>query len=132
MSKTTTESKPLAQQYYEAIEALKSEGMSNADAIRAVAERRGKSVGTIRGSLYRYTSEHLSGDGAAPRRRSGRSVEDHLSRARESLEAALAVIDQEVSAAKTAVEAAQARYEQLTESVSERKTEIKQKLAVLS
>src|SRR5205807_361799 len=99
--------------------------------IRAVAEQRGKPVGTIRGSLYRYTSEHVNGNGAAPRRR-GRSVEDHLARAKESLQAALDVIDQEVSVAKTAVETAQARYEQLTESVSERKTEIESKLAALS
>jgi hypothetical protein len=132
MSQTDTDTRPVGQQYYEAIEALKAEGMSNADAIRAVAEQRGKPVNTIRGSLHQYKSRHLNGNGAAPRRRSGRSVEDHLSRARESLQAAMAVIDQEVTAAKTAAEAAQARYEQISESVAERKADIEQKLAALS
>lgn len=128
---STTTVKPLSEQYYEAVEALKSEGMSNADAIRAVAEQYGKPVNTIRGSLHQYKAKHMNGNGAAPRRR-GRSVEDHLDRARESLQAALVVIDNEVTSAKTALDDAQVRYEQITESVAERKADIEQKLAALS
>jgi len=129
MSNTTT--KPLSEQYYEAVEALKSKGMSNADAIRAVAEQYGKPVNTIRGSLHQYKARYLSGNGSVPRRR-GRSVEDHLGRARESLQAALKVIDEGVAATKTALDAAQARYEQITNSVAERKADIERKLAALS
>lgn len=128
---TSTVTKPLSEQYYEAVEALKSKGMSNADAIRAVAEQHGKPVNTIRGSLHQYKARHLNGNGSVPRRR-GRSVEDHLGRARESLQAALTVIDNEVAAAKIALDAAQARYEQITNSVAERKADIEQKLAALS
>lgn len=132
MSKTAvvTGSKPLAQQYHEEVEALSAEGMSNADAIRKVAEIHGKPANTIRGSLYRY-KVNASSNGAAPRRR-GHSVEDHLVRARQSLEAALTAVDQEVETAEQALEAAQARYEQVVASVAERKSEIEQKLVALS
>lgn len=130
MSKTASESKPLAQRYNEEVETLTSEGMSNADAIRQVAETHGKPANTIRGSIYRYKAQQ-SGNGATPRRR-GHSVEDHLVRARQSLEAALTAVDEEVTTAKDALESAQARYEQVAASVAERKSEIESKLDALS
>jgi hypothetical protein len=131
----TTDTKPLGRVYYEEVEAMKSEGTSNADAIRTVAEKHGKKENAIRGSLHQYKTRHLNGNGASAPGRSRRAplgVEDHLANARQSLQTALEVIDQEVAAAKAALDTAQAHYDEITTSVSERKADIEQKLKVLS
>ncbi len=130
----TTQTKTRAQTYHEAVEALKAEGMSNADAVRAVAEQHGKSVGAVHGSLYQYKTQHVNGNGTAPRRsrRAAPSVEDHVARARQSLQEALGLIDHEVAEAKDALDAAQTHYDQLTASAEARKGDIEQRIAALS
>jgi uncharacterized protein YoaH (UPF0181 family) len=130
----TTQTKTQAQTYHEEVETLKTEGMSNAEAVRTVAEKHGKSVGAVRGSLYQYRTNHQNGNGSAPRRgrRATLGVEDHLERARQSLHDALGLIDREVAEAQATVEAAQARYEELTASAETRKGDIEQRLAALS
>jgi transposase len=126
-----TQTKTRAQTYHEEVEALKADGMSNADAVRAVAEKHGKSISAVRGSLYQYRTQHANG-GSIPRRGRRRSVEDHMASARQSLEQARDLIDQEVAEAKAALDAAQARYDQLTTSAAERKADIEQRIAALS
>ncbi len=131
--------KPLGQQYYEEVEALKADGVSNADAVRQVAEKYGKKEGAIRGGMFQYRRAHVDddGDGARPRRRVRQpaatpSVDDYLANARKALEDALALIDREVDEAKAALDAAQARYDQAVASVRDKKAEVEQKLKALT
>jgi predicted nucleic acid-binding Zn-ribbon protein len=127
--------KPMGQTYYEEVEALKTQGSSNADAIREVAKKYGKNENAIRGGIHQYKSRHLNGSAPAARRgrrASSVSVEDYVANARKALEDALALIDSEVSNAKAALGAAQARYEEAQASVKDRKADIEKKLAALS
>jgi uncharacterized protein YoaH (UPF0181 family) len=129
-----TESKTLGQQYYKEVEALKAEGVSNAEAIRQVAANHGKKENAVRGGLHQYKSKlNGGGDPATPRR--GRvakaSVDDLLESARQSLESAVALIDQEVAEAKAALDAAQARYDEVVSSVKDRKADVEKKLKAL-
>jgi len=130
-----TQTKTRAQTYHEEVAALKTEGMSNAEAVRTVAEKHGKSVGAVRGSLYQYRTNHQNGNGSSAPRRSRRaalSVEDHVASARLSLEQARDLIDHEVAQAKDTLEAAQTRYDELAASAAERKADIEQRIAALS
>ncbi len=128
------EDKSLSQQYYEDVEALKASGTSNADAIRQVAEKYGRKENAVRGGIHQYKTRHLDGNGSSParRRRASVSVEDHLAQARQSLEQALALVDREVEEAKSALDAAQARFDEVSASVKDRKADIEKKLKALS
>lgn len=130
----TDDNKPLGKQYYEAVEALKADGMSNADAIRKVAADMGKAENAVRGGLHQYRARHQDGAGAPGRgrRRPTASVDDHLADARRSLEQALRLIDGEVDRARAELDAAQARYDETTASVAGRKADIERKLAALT
>ena len=131
------DSKSEAQAVYEDVEALKSKGMSNADAVRKVAEERGKTVNAVRANVH----QHRKKAGIAPPsgRRSPRgrkpaavTVQGAVQQATDVLQQALSGIDSEVQAAKSELDAAQARYDQLVESVAERKAELERKIAALS
>jgi uncharacterized protein YoaH (UPF0181 family) len=131
--------KSMSQTYYEDVEALKATGVSNADAIRQVAEKYGKNANAVRGGIHQYKTNHLNGGSATTTptrrrspRRSTQTVDDYLANARQALEAARDLIDQEVNQAKAALEAAQARYDQAVASVKDRKADIEKKLKVLS
>lgn len=131
----STDGKTLGQQYYEEVEALKAEGVSNADAIRQVAAKHDKKENAVRGGLHQYRSKRDGGMSSAPRR--GRSaaplsVDDLLANARQSLEQAAALIDEEVSEAKAALDAAQTRYDEVVSAVKERKADIDKKLKALA
>jgi hypothetical protein len=128
--------KPLNQLYYEEVEALKSQGISNADAVREVAKKFDKNENAVRGGIHQYKSHHVN-DGAPTatrrtRRTASLSVDDYLANARQALEAALALIDQEVSDAKSALDAAQARYDEVVSAVAERKADVEKKLKALA
>jgi uncharacterized protein YoaH (UPF0181 family) len=129
-----TPPKPLSQQYYERVEKLKAEGLSNADAVRQVAQEQGKKENAVRGGINQYKRIHLDGGGSTPRRsrRGGKSVDDHLASARESLETALDLVDKEVGDAKAALDSAQARYDEVVASVKDRKADIQKKLKALA
>lgn len=128
--------KTLGQQYYEEVEQLKSQGMSNADAIREVAKKFKANENAIRGGIHQYRSRHVDGGAASTSRRGRRaatpSVDDYLADARKALEAARNLIDSEVEQAKAELEAAQKRYDDLVASVKERKDDIEKRLAALS
>jgi uncharacterized protein YoaH (UPF0181 family) len=129
-----TENKTLGQQYYEEVEALKAQGVSNAEAIRQVAAQHDKKENAVRGGLHQYKSKRNGGDPAAPRRsRAAKaSVDDLLESARQSLESAVALIDQQVADAKAALDAAQAHYDEVVSSVKERKADVEKKLKALA
>ena len=128
-----TQTKTRAQTYHEEVEALKADGVSNAEAVRRVAEKHGKSVSAVRGSLYQYRTQHTDGGSSIARRsRRPRSVEDHMASARQSLEQARDLIDQEIAKAKAALDSAQSRYDELTASAAERKADIERRIAALS
>jgi len=127
-----------AQIDYERIEALKVDGLSNADAIRKVAEERGKTVNAVRANQHQYRKK-LGGSGAGTPRRGSRTttppllnVDDVVAQARGLLEHALAAIDGEVEAAKAELDAVQVRYDELVESVKERKDELEKKIKALA
>jgi uncharacterized protein YoaH (UPF0181 family) len=125
--------KPLSQQYYEEVEALKAEGVSNAEAIRQVAATHGKKENAVRGGINQYKRIHLGASGSSPRsRRKAKTIDDHVASAKESLEAAMELIDDEVSQAKAQLETAQARYDEIVASVQDRKEDIEKKLAALA
>lgn len=129
-----TPPKPLSQQYYEQVEKLKAEGVSNADAVRQVAKEHGKKENAVRGGINQYKRIHVDGGNSSPRRsrRGGKTVDDHLANARQSLETALGLIDKEVEDAKTALDTAQARYDDVVASVKDRKADIRKKLQALA
>lgn len=127
--------KPLGQQYYEEVESLKSQGMSNAEAIREVAKRRDMKENAIRGGIHQYRSRHLDGGATSTRRgrrAAPRSVDDYLADAKRALETARDLIDQEVDQAKAELDAAQKRYDDLVASTKDRKEDIDRRLAALS
>lgn len=129
------DNKTLAQQYYEAVEQLKAGGMSNADAIRKVADDFGKEVNAVRGGIHQYKTKLSGGvptNSGRGRRKAATSVDDYLTSARTNLEQALKLIDQEVADAKQALDTAQARYDEAVASVKERKADIEKKIAALS
>lgn len=132
----STGEKTLSQTYYEEIEALKADGMKNADAIRATADKHGKTENAVRGSYYQYTKKLDDGDGtAAPRSRRKAntvSVDDLLANAKASLEQALSMVDNEVEQAKSALDAAQARYDEVVAGVKDKKADIEKKLKALA
>ncbi len=128
--------KPLGQQYPEAVEALKAEGMRNAEDVREVAARVGKQENAVRGGIHQWRSRH--GEGQAPvtrstreRRMATRSVEVLLANARKSLEDALALVESEVDDAKAAVEHAQAHYDRVVAGVKDKRADLEQKLRAL-
>jgi uncharacterized protein YoaH (UPF0181 family) len=131
------DSKPLNQTYYEEVEALKSQGVSNADAVKAVAEKMGKKENAVRGGIFQYRKTHLNGDGPTTttrrtRRQASLSVDDYVANARQALEAARDLIDREVDEAKAALDAAQAHYDEVQASVKDRKADIEKKLKALA
>jgi hypothetical protein len=130
-----TDSKTLGQQYYEEVEALKAQGVPNAEAIRQVAAQHDKKENAVRGGLHQYKSK-LNGGGepGTPRRsRTAKaSVDDLLASARQSLESAVALIDHEVADAKAALDAAQAHYDEVVSAVKDRKADVEKKLKALA
>jgi predicted nucleic acid-binding Zn-ribbon protein len=131
-----TNGKPLGQAYYEEVEALKSEGLSNADAIREVAKKYSKKENAIRGGIHQYRMRHLEGSAKTTSRPRGRrsviTVNDAVAEARNLLEQALSTIDDEVARAKQELEAAEERYEAIASSAEQRKQELEKKIKALS
>lgn len=126
-----------AQIVYERIEQLKAEGVSLADAVRQVAEERGKKEGAVRTNYYRYAKNVTGGGGARkPRsRRGGRmtvTVDGAVDEAKAVLQKAIDSIDSEVEDAKRELAAAQTRYDELVASVKERKADLEKRIKALS
>lgn len=129
------ENKSVAQAVYEQVEEMKSGGMSNADAVRQVAEQQGKSINAVRANIHQHRQR--AGIASTGRRGRGRkpqevTVESALGQAKALLQQALDGIDREVDTAKADLDAAQARYDELVESIAERKQDLENKIKALS
>lgn len=124
------DTKTLGQTYYEEVEALKQDGLTNADAVRAVAKKRGKEENAIRGGIHQYRRTHIDGGSTTNRirRRAKVTADDFVANARQALEDALRLIDRDVDDAKAALDEAQANYDKAVASVAERKNDIEKKL----
>lgn len=118
-----------ARQVYEKIEALVASGVKKADAFRHVADELGQPFNSIRGAYYTH-SRSLGGTPASSRKRE-RTPADPIEAATSVLTRALEQIDEEVEAAKTRAEEAQAAYKQLRDGADERKALIKAKVEAL-
>jgi transposase-like protein len=128
--------KTKSQIYYEEVEALKTGGATNADAIREVAKKHSANENAVRGGIHQFKSRHLNGGSAATtsrrtRRATPTTVDDYLATARAALEAARDLIDQDVAQAKARLDAAQQRYDEAVASVKERKADIEKRLKAL-
>lgn len=131
-----SEVKPLGQQYHEAVEALKSQGMKNSDAIREVAARFDKQPNAIRVGIHQWRSRHgLAGPaqarGTRARQAAQHTVDSLVADARRALEDAMSLIDRDVSEAKTALDHAQSHYDTVLAGVAEKKRDIEEKLHAL-
>lgn len=132
-SKDKTES----QAVYERIEQLKADGVSLAEAVRQVAQERGKKEGAVRGNYYSHAKKLTGGSsGSRPRsRRSTRAaitVDGAVNEAKAVLQKAIDNIDSEVEDAKKELAAVQARYDELVASVKERKASLEKRIKALS
>lgn len=129
-----------AQIVYERIEELIAGGLSNAEAIRRVAEERGKKENAVRANQHQHRQKLQAGGAPSRATRRGRpgakpqelTVEGALAQARAVLEKALAGIDGEVDAAKAELDSAQARYDELVAGVKARKAELERKIKALA
>lgn len=126
-----------AQIVYERIEELVAGGMSNADAIRAVADERGKQVNAVRANQHQYRKK-LEGGAAPSGRGRGRSAKraaptasDAVAEARAALERGLAGLDGQVEKAKKALDAAQRAYDEAVAKVKQERAELEAKIKVL-
>jgi hypothetical protein len=130
------ENKTEAQIVYERIEELKAGGSNLADAVKTVAKERGKKAGAVRANYYNHAKKLTGGGGSKPRsRRSTRAaitVDGAVDEAKAVLQKAIDNIDGEVQDAKTELDAAQARYDELMASVKERKASLEKRIEALS
>ncbi|MGK2939684.1 MAG: hypothetical protein ACSLFR_18085 [Solirubrobacteraceae bacterium] len=128
-----------AQVVYERIEELTAGGMSNADAIRAVAKERGKKENAVRANQHQYRQKLEGGAAPSPRGR-GRSARkpaaptasDAIADARAALERGLAEFDQRVAEAKRELDKAQHKYDRAVAEVKEEKAELESKIKALA
>ena len=119
-----------AQQVYEKVEALVASGTKKADAFRQTADELGQPFNSIRGAYYTHTRT-LGGTPARPRKREATPT-DPIEQATSVLNRALEVIDENVAAAKTRAEDAEAEYKELRDSAATRKATIKAKIEALN
>jgi vacuolar-type H+-ATPase subunit I/STV1 len=130
--------KSKGQTYYEEVEELKTKGVANADAVRQVAEKHGASENAVRGGIFQYRKAHVNGGSSGPTttvrrlREKVATVDDLVANARQALQAALELIDKEESDVKAALDAAQARYDEVVASAADRKADMQKKLDALS
>lgn len=123
-----------AQQTYERVEALKAEGVSQADALKTLAEEYGQSPDSVRGAYYtgrRQVTGEVSSQG---RKRVPKETTAELAieSAVNALRSAIDSIEVEVAAAKNRAEQATLLYEGLKASAGERIAAIEAKITALT
>lgn len=119
-----------AQETYEAIEAKIASGAKKADAFRELAEETGRPVKSLQGSYYQHHKK-LGGSTRKARKRET-TPQDAVESAQALLEEAVDQIDAEIETAKERADEAQAEYEAMQASASERKQAITAKIEALS
>jgi uncharacterized protein YoaH (UPF0181 family) len=122
-----------AQQTYERVEALKADGISQADALKQLAEEFGQSADSVRGAYYtgrRQATGQVSSQG---RKRVPKETTAELAieSATAALEQAIDSIEVELATAKNRAEQATHLYEGLKVTSAQRIAAIKAKIAAL-
>lgn len=123
-----------AQQTYERAEAMKAEGTSQADALKALAEEFGQSQDSVRGAYYtgrRQATGQVSSQG---RKRAPKETTAELAveAAVNAMQQAIESIRGEVATAQQRAEEATHLYEGLKASAGERIAAIQTKIAALT
>lgn len=118
-----------AQQVYERIEALVTDGTKKADAFRQVAGETGTPVKSLQGAYYQHTRK---GTGTS-RSRTPRetTADDAVASATHALEKAIEAIDREVETAHERADEATREYDALKTSAKTRKQAITAKIEAL-
>jgi len=118
-----------AQEVYERVEVLVASGVRKADAFRQAADEFGQPFNSMRGAYYAHTKS-LGQSSPRPRKRET-ATQDPIEQAKDVLNRAIEVIDEQVATAKTRIDEAKAEYEQLRDSAADRKATIAAKLEAL-
>lgn len=127
-----------AQEVYEQIEAMVASGeVKKADAFKTLAEQYGQPVDSLRGAYYQHKRVLDNGgtapaSGGTPRtRRRETTSETAVESAITTLRRAIDNIDAEIEVAKERAREAQAEYDAMQASASERKAAIEGKITLL-
>lgn len=118
-----------AQDIYERVEAVASEGHSKKEAHEIVAKEFGMQPSSVRGAVYQ--ARKANGQ-TGPRRVRETTTEGAVASAISTLESAREAIDEEVAAAKERAEEATREFKALKDSAGDRKAEIATKIEALS
>ena len=125
-----------AEQIRQRIDALVEQGTKKADAFRAVAAELDLTVDSTRGSYYsaKRAAEGRTTPSSGSSRRRGRkatTTEDAVEAAVNAMRQSIEAIEHELQLAKTKAEDAQAHYESLQQTATERIAAIEAKIAAL-
>jgi hypothetical protein len=128
-----------AQEIYEKIEAMIASGeVKKADAFKTLAEQYGQPVDSLRGAYYQHKrvldnggTPPASSGGTRRTRRRETTSETAVESAIATLRRAIDSIDAEIEVAKERAKEAQAEYEAMRSSASERKAAIASKIELL-
>jgi hypothetical protein len=113
-----------------AVKALVDGGMSQADAVKKVAEDHGCAVNTVRGAMYRAANPSGSTSKNSPRK--PKTPADPVAAARAIFEEALANVDKEIEELKVAADAAVAAHKAAKANAADKRAELKKRIASLS
>lgn len=129
-----------AQEIHEKIEAMVASGeVKKADAFKTLAEQYGQPVDSLRGAYYQHkrvldnggTPPTGNGGGTRRTRRRETTSETAVESAIATLKRAIDSIDAEIEVAKERAKEAQAEYEAMRASATERKASITEKITLL-
>jgi hypothetical protein len=128
-----------AQEIYEKVEAMVASGeVKKVDAFKTLAEQYGQPVDSLRGAYYQHKrvldnggTPPASGGGTRRTRRRETTSETAVESAIATLRRAIDSIDAEIEVAKERAKEAQAEYEAMRASASERKAAIAAKIELL-
>lgn len=127
-----------AQEVYEKVEAMVASGdVRKADAFKTLAEQYRQPVDSMRGAYYQHKRVLANGGtspasgGARRTRRRETTSETAVESAIATLKRAIESIDAEIDVAKERATEAQAEYEAMKASASERKAAIEEKITLL-
>lgn len=123
-----------AQQTYERVEQLVSDGIDRADAFKQLAEEYGQPVDSVRGAYYTGRKQTLGDNGSSRSRRSKKretTEEDAIEAAVATLENSIGDIQSEVEVADERAREAVAEHDALARSAGPRIATIEAKIALL-
>jgi phage-related tail protein len=120
-----------AEQIYERVRQLESEGTGKTDAFKKLASEMKLKYDSVRGAFYSHKLKVEGGSRPSRTRRRETTPDDALADARATLERSIESIDREVEAARERMEEAKAEYEAIRGSAAQRKQAIAERLESL-